>query len=76
MALLHTAVARVFETLHHGSQTQGYVDGLVQDCSISSALAMEIIQFALSHRYNTVDKTGAILVTQKIKTSTATQLTI
>ena len=30
---------------------EAYIDGLVQDCSISSALAMEILQFELSHRY-------------------------
>ena len=31
-----------------------YIDGLVQDCSNSSANALELPQFAPSHRYNGV----------------------
>ena len=32
-----------------------YIDGLVQDCSIPSANALEIVQFYTKHRYALID---------------------
>ena len=40
-----------------------HIDGLVQDCSNFSALAMELLQSALSHRYPIITKSGFIIIT-------------
>ena len=49
---------RISYHLQHGlrnplaNQSLFHIDGLMQDCSISSALAVEILQYALNHRYD------------------------
>ena len=36
------------------------INGLVQDCSDSSALAMELLRFALSHRHSSIATNGLV----------------